>query len=163
MKKKIIWYSILRSFFHFTRMRWKYIWDSRFSDSLSLSYFWFFFMDCPERGVSIVLYCRQHEYVKNAGRKKIIFIFCPCCATNKLQEKWVRSWFHLNCGWRRAFHPSLSCKSSLVFWKCCNPAESVLAFLIAIAFAYNNAQHTVYFWHRLIWGSRVETCISETM
>lgn len=75
-EKKIICYSILSSFFHFTWMRWKYIWDSRFSDSLSLPCFWFFFMDCPDRGVNKVLYCREHQYVKDAGtKKKIIFIF----------------------------------------------------------------------------------------
>lgn len=110
---------------------------------------------CRER------YCRDHQYVKNAGRKKIFFSLC--CATNKLWEKWARNWFHSNCGWRRAFHPSLSCKSSLFFLKCYYPPKPVLAFLIAIAFAYNNAQHTVSFWHRLIWGSRVETYISVTM
>lgn len=47
--------------------------------------------------------------------------------------------------------------------RCYYPPRSVLAFLIAIAFADNNAHYTVCFCHRLICGSRGETYISETM
>lgn len=112
--------------------------------TLSLSCFSFFFMDCPDRGVNIVLYWREHQYVKYAGRRKIIFIFSLCCATNKLWEKWARNWFHLNCGWRRAFHPSLRANPVWFFWKCHYPPKFVPAFLIGIAFAYHNAQYTVF-------------------
>jgi len=31
-------------------------------------------MDCPDRGVKVVLYCREHQYLTDAeGKKKSLF------------------------------------------------------------------------------------------